>query len=1001
MGSAVHNLMVMTTAIQREFLGWDQPLLETAAEWLFRRFGLAEHSPSFALRVSEDEWDLGRVVVVVPGRRAGRRLLELLVLRAEAAGRRLIPPAIETLGVLPERLYLLQRPLANDLVQQLTWTRALRTIERSVLERIAPRPPADDDVAAWWGLAKLLQAQHRELAADGLDFADVVTRGNEVPRFGEAARWTAMSEIQQAYLRMLDGLGLWDVQTARLVAVRKHEPQSDRDLVLVGTVDINQVTRQMLDLVAERSRLGLHPHQVELRGAVGPSGRVTALIGAPAEQAALFDSHGCLLSAAWSIAVMDVLEADIRVCEGPAEQAEQVAQELAGFGGRYRADEIVVGLSDERLGPFVERELQSHEVPTRWIEGIRLADSGPSRLLLALADVLEASRFEDFAAFVRHVDLASVDLSAFDAAFREHLPLGLDELESLVRTSRRTYAEPVRRGLQAVRELLAPWRCSAKRINEWGEPLIVWLRAVYGDRVLEELTSEGRSWPLALSELNAAAQELATIPESIAPVVSAADAIRCVVQQLSKKFVPPDTDASAIELLGWLELALDDSPAAIVTSFNEGFVPTSLNSDLFLPNELRRRLGLTDNARRFARDAYAVTVLRHSRRDVRWLVARRDPTGRPLVPSRLLFATAPDDLPGRVLRLMEPERKEANSCEPEGVRARTIELVRARSSSGSPGEVPRPARIVEMIGGTELSQPTRELTLNVTEFRTFLACRYRYFLKHVVKLRSIDDDAVELDGLAFGNVLHEVLRRFGMSTKKDLSDSDKLQRVLRKTLAEVADEQFGTRRRAVVSVQLKQLESRLDAFAVWQAKWRCEGWVIEHVERAIRPEDQIIDPASGSRTQPTMSLTDSIGGDEFRISVWLHGRVDRLDRNEQTGEWALFDYKSGDRGDEPEKTHRKRNGEWVDLQLPLYRHLVRELALPREPKLGYINLPKELTEVGVRFANWSAADLASADDTAANVARQIAACDFWPPADPPPRLIREFDDLCQVGVFGG
>ena len=56
--------------------------------------------------------------------------------------------------------------------------------------------------------------------------------------------------------------------------------------------------------------------------------------------------------------------------------------------------------------------------------------------------------------------------------------------------------------------------------------------------------------------------------------------------------VPPDVADDAVELLGWLELPLDDTPAAIITSFNEGFVPTSLNSDLFLPNELRRRLGL-------------------------------------------------------------------------------------------------------------------------------------------------------------------------------------------------------------------------------------------------------------------------------------------------------------------------------------------------------------------------------------------------------------------------
>ena len=43
--TTVHNLLVMTTAIQREFLGWERPLLETAVEWLFRRGGSAERSP--------------------------------------------------------------------------------------------------------------------------------------------------------------------------------------------------------------------------------------------------------------------------------------------------------------------------------------------------------------------------------------------------------------------------------------------------------------------------------------------------------------------------------------------------------------------------------------------------------------------------------------------------------------------------------------------------------------------------------------------------------------------------------------------------------------------------------------------------------------------------------------------------------------------------------------------------------------------------------------------
>ena len=51
------------------------------------------------------------------------------------------------------------------------------------------------------------------------------------PGFREATRWQALAEVQQRYLRTLDGVGLWDLQTARLVAIRNGEcttPKRDR-----------------------------------------------------------------------------------------------------------------------------------------------------------------------------------------------------------------------------------------------------------------------------------------------------------------------------------------------------------------------------------------------------------------------------------------------------------------------------------------------------------------------------------------------------------------------------------------------------------------------------------------------------------------------------------------------------------------------------------------------------------------------------------------------------
>ena len=974
----------MMMSIAREFLGWERPLLESALEWLAQKFS------------GRGELDLSGVIVVVPGRRAGRRLLELLVMWAEREGQRLTPPRIETLGELPEQLYPLQRPLASDLVQQLTWAKVLRELKRDLLQKIVPRPPADDDALAWWAMGTLLWKQHGELTADGRDFGDVVKLGRDEQGSAEAVRWKALHQVQTAYLRMLDGLSLWDAQTARLVAIERHEPHTDRDLVLVGTVDMNQATRKILDFVTDR---------------------VTALIAAPQDRADWFDAHGCLLPERWCDAPIDIPSERIRVCEGPAEQAEQVARELSAFGARFRADEIVIGLADERQGPFVERQLAACGVATRWIEGTKLSDSGPCLLLLAVAEVLERGRFEGFASLVRHPDLdvclsGRVNLAAIDESFCEHLPLGPDTLLSILEQPKAAQIRPRRRRhknvghvssvpgqssadddghvgnvphevLSNVRELLASLRIAERPLNAWAEPLRAWVSSVYGDREVDESARDGRVLVAALKEFNKVIDELAAVPPSVAPVVVAADAIRCALRRMSDEPVPPEAAANAVELLGWLELPLDDTPAAIVTSFNEGFVPTSLNSDLFLPNELRRRLGLNDNARRYARDAYAVTLLQQTRREVVWLVGRRDAEGSPLTPSRLLFAVDPDRLPERVLRLMGERVENPCSSGPCGLDD-SIPRMESSDPQGVGLQVPRPERVAELFGLTELLKPSRELTLSVTAFKSYLACPYRYFLRHELGLGSVNDRAVELDGLSFGNVLHDVLRLFGESDARDSDDENRLRRCLLELLGDVANERFGPRRRAAVNVQLKQMESRLEVFATWQSKWRRDGWQIEHVERSIRPDPNGSDAASFQAEG---------------VSVWLHGRLDRVDRNESTGACAIFDYKSGDRGDSPEESHRKK-GDWIDLQLPLYRHLARSLALSDEPLLGYINLPKDLAGVGHSLAEWSPNDLVDADEKAKQVVLGIARREFWPPAVTPPGLFRDFDDICQVGVFG-
>jgi hypothetical protein len=132
--------------------------------------------------------------------------------------------------------------------------------------------------------------------------------------------------------------------------------------------------------------------------------------------------------------------------------------------------------------------------------------------------------------------------------------------------------------------------------------------------------------------------------------------------------------------------------------------------------------------------------------------------------------------------------------------------------------------------------------------------------------------------------------------------------------------------------------------------------------------------------------------------IILRGRIDRIDVNRATGEHVLLDYKSSDAVKTPERVHQ-RSGQWVDLQLPLYRHLAFSLGVNGPLRLGYIVLPKDVAQVDFCLAEWTSDDLSAADDVAEDVIRKIRAQHFWPPVEPPPDFFEEYAAICQDGVF--
>jgi RecB family exonuclease len=237
----------------------------------------------------------------------------------------------------------------------------------------------------------------------------------------------------------------------------------------------------------------------------------------------------------------------------------------------------------------------------------------------------------------------------------------------------------------------------------------------------------------------------------------------------------------------------------------------------------------------------------------------------------------------------------------------------------------------------------------------------------------LNDLAEELDPLAFGSLTHDVLKAFGEDADNSrLVDAEKIRAVLNAALDRLVVAHYGKQQLPAVRIQVEHLRLRLAAFARWQANWAAQGWRIVNAE---------------------VEIEDGVA--PFLVEgqpMFLRARIDRIDRHEADGRHIIFDYKTSDAGHPPQKTHRKKET-WIDLQLPLYRHLTKAVGIGGiDVGLGYIVLPKDLAAVKDHLADWDSEDLASADETAAHVIREIRAGNFWPPILPAP----DFDDFTAI-----
>ena len=928
----------MSDPIQRLFWGWDAPVLDQAVAFLCRDWDSAR-----AL-------DLSSTLLLVPNGEAGRRLREALAQATNQTGTAAIVPHLW----LPEQALLPQSrrfEAATPVQSQMAWQRALERVPLDSLTALFPKPPASPG----WGwqaeTARMLTELKMLLGTGGLTFADTAAHpaANR-----DAARWQDLAKIERAYFAELAQAKVADAQALKRRYAREPAlPEGVRRIVVLASPDLPPL---LDDWIAGCAKRGL---------------QVVIAIQAPESKAHSFDACGRPLPECWGEDASNSLpfqDQQIHVARDPATQAAltlDLMRELVPTG------RTALCVCDAEVGSLLLEKLTLEDARSFEPGGIPVQREGLWHVLDCFRLLLSSGAWRAFAALLRieefrkaivpgNESTAALLREADDFA-SEHLPVTLAhalELPLADCPALRPAVENTLALLDSLRRLTPAKAARSLILKLLGEQ--EFNPDAPGDRERTELATE---WLRISEELEQEAQRFGLQPK-------AEDAFALSLDSLAQsRLAEPRGDIDLV-LQGWLELLWEKAPNLIVTGLNEEHVPGIFISHPFLPDSLRKALGLPNQNSRFARDAFILAALAHQRLGehgrLRLLCGQWSEGGDALRPSRLLFLCDNQVLPQRVAHLFPKEEDQPATTEPPRTLAWTLQ----------PDWTAKPLD-----------------TISPSRLREYLSCPFRYYLSCTKGMSSVETGKRELDAAEFGNLIHHAFHRLHLETSmRDCTHPAQIADCLEAAARDQVRAIYGQRPAPLITLQLESILQRLKKAAEIEARNRQEGW------QCIDAELQI-----GGKEDTTPFLIAEAG---------LRGRIDRVERHVD-GTLRIVDFKSSDKRRPPEEAHFKvitsrtklteadewkcfdlpdgNRGLWLDLQLPLYAAALKQRG-QNVTSVAYFALPKSIQDTAILpWEGFDAALIDSALQCASEAVQRIRSGLFWPPAERSPNA--NFDEI--------
>lgn len=350
---------------------------------------------------------------------------------------------------------------------------------------------------------------------------------------------------------------------------------------------------------------------------------------------------------------------------------------------------------------------------------------------------------------------------------------------------------------------------------------------------------------------------------------------------------------SGVRILGRGEVFSEPFDVIFAAGLVEGAMPSSRRADVFIPDALAKRLGLSGSFEPVSRDARLFLGLMQSAPEVFLLCPESSAKGA-APPSPYIAALEPlvkagaatkterwqrPDLPQEAMGVGELTRTLALRAGEDDAQALITEARKEVPGFTWPEYTPD-------AGADAAAGRFRDRQeFSVTELEEYIRCGYRYYL-----LRSLgrppEDPEEDIGAGDLGSLVHEVLRYFVEARKRGEGEEDPL-----RLLVEMGEERFADLPATAFNMDRKRwfMESLAPGFVEAEEAFKATGFAVAGTERALR-------------------VPVECGGETFVLT----GKIDRLEIDSQ-GSFNVVDYKTG----------RYPNSEKSQFQLPLYAYMIK------------------------------------------------------------------------------